>query len=152
MNTFFAVIKTCLKDKFLFAGGRATRTEFWLFTLFAILVRIVLFPLNLVQVGTVAMVLGMIYAIVNFIVFIAHYTVLVRRLHDTNRSAMHFAPFFVGMLLIIVGIFIAIPMAITAGEVISVAGIVYALVLCALPGTKGSNNYGAPEPVPSLKK
>lgn len=149
MNTFLAVIKYCLKDKLLFAGGRATRTEFWLFTLFAILVRLILFPLNLIEAG--AMVFGMIYAVINFLVFVAHYTVLVRRLHDTNRSAMHFAPFFVGMLLILAGFFLALPLAITVGEILSCVGIVYALVLCALPGNKDSNDYGAPVPVPSLK-
>lgn len=149
MNTFLAVIKYCLKDKLFYAGGRATRTEFWLFTLFAILVRVILFPLNMIEAG--AMILGMIYAIINFVVFVAHYTVLVRRLHDTNRSAMHFGPFFVGMLLILAGFFLAVPLSVLVGEVLSCAGIIYALVLCALPGTKGSNDYGDPATVPSLK-
>ena len=38
-------------------------------------------------------------------------------------------------------------LAVTVGEVIAAAAFVYLLVLCALPGTKGTNRYGEPMPL-----
>ncbi|MBU3843826.1 MAG: DUF805 domain-containing protein [Candidatus Anaerobiospirillum pullicola] len=144
MHAILAIIKTCLKDKLFLAAGRAGRMEFWVFTLFAILIRIILFPLNMISHG--AMLLGMVYAIINFVIFVAHYTALIRRLHDTNRSAVHVAPVFIGLLLIVGAVFSSIPMLVMAGEVLSVGGLIYVLVLAVLPGNKGSNNYGPEAP------
>lgn len=144
MHAILAIIKTCLKDKLFLAAGRAGRMEFWGFTLFAILIRIILFPLNMISHG--AMLLGMVYAIINFVIFVAHYTALIRRLHDTNRSAVHVAPVFIGLLLIVGALFSSIPMLVMAGEVLSVGGLIYVLVLAVLPGNKGSNNYGPEAP------
>ncbi len=143
MHAILAIIKTCLKDKLFLAAGRAGRMEFWGFTLFAILIRIILFPLNMISHG--AMLLGMVYAIINFVIFVAHYTALIRRLHDTNRSAVHVAPVFIGLLLIVGAVFLSQPMLAMAGEVLTVGGLIYVLVLALLPGNKSSNNYG-PEP------
>lgn len=144
MHAILAIIKTCLKDKLFLAAGRAGRMEFWVFTLFAILIRIILFPLNMISHG--AMLLGMVYAVINFVIFVAHYTALIRRLHDTNRSAVHVAPVFIGLLLIVGAVFSSIPMLVMAGEVLSVGGLIYVLVLAVLPGNKGSNNYGPEAP------
>ena len=66
-------IRTCLKDKIFVTGGRAGRAEFWWFTLFTILVRAAMYPLNLV--GYVAI----IFSIVSFLLFIGNYTSLTRR-------------------------------------------------------------------------
>ena len=144
MHAILAIIKTCLKDKIFLAAGRAGRMEFWVFTLFAILIRIILFPLNMITHG--AMLLGMVYAIINFIIFVAHYTALIRRLHDTNRSAVHVAPVFIGLLLIVGAVFLSLPMLAMAGEVLAGGGLIYVLVLALLPSNKGSNNYGPEAP------
>lgn len=147
MPAILAIIKTCLKDKLFLAAGRAGRMEFWVFTLFAILIRIIiiiLFPLNMISHG--AMLLGMVYAVINFVIFVAHYTALIRRLHDTNRSAVHVAPVFIGLLLIVGALFSSIPMLVMAGEVLAVGGLIYVLVLAVLPSNKGSNNYGPEAP------
>lgn len=144
MHAILAIIKTCLKDKIFLAAGRAGRMEFWVFTLFAILIRIILFPLNLITHG--AMLLGMVYAIINFVIFVAHYTALIRRLHDTNRSAVHVAPVFIGLLLIVGAVFLSLPMLAMAGEVLAGGGLIYVLVLAVLPSNKGSNNYGPEAP------
>lgn len=145
MHAILAIIKTCLKDKLFLAAGRAGRMEFWVFTLFAILIRIILlFPLSMISHG--AMLLGMVYAVINFVIFVAHYTALIRRLHDTNRSAVHVAPVFIGLLLIVGALFSSIPMLVMAGEVLAVGGLIYVLVLAVLPSNKGSNNYGPEAP------
>lgn len=146
MHTALTAIKVCLKDKIFITSGRAGRAEFWWFTLFALLVRLVLLPMNYIAA------LGAIYAIINFIVFIANYTAALRRLHDSNRAGLHFVPLFVGLLLIPAGLFLSLPLAVKAGEAIAGLGMLYVLVLCALPGTKGSNLYGDPCPLPATGK
>ena len=134
-------IRTCLKDKIFVTGGRAGRAEFWWFTLFTILVRAAMYPLNLV--GYVAI----IFSIVSFLLFIGNYTSLTRRLHDTNRSIIHCFPLVVGLLLALVGFFTNVRLAVTVGEVLAGATLIYLLVLCALPGTPGPNKYGEPMPL-----
>ena len=134
-------IKTCLKDKLFVTGGRAGRAEFWWFTLFTILVRVAMYPLNLAGYA------GIIFAAVSFLLFIGNYTVLTRRLHDTDRSIIHAFPLIVGLLLGLAGFFMNVRLAVTVGEVIAAAAFVYLLVLCALPGTKGTNRYGEPMPL-----
>ena len=134
-------IKTCLKDKLFVTGGRAGRAEFWWFTLFTILVRVAMYPLNLAGYA------GIIFAAVSFLLFIGNYTVLTRRLHDTDRSIIHAFPLIVGLLLGLAGFFMNVRLAVTVGEVIAAAAFVYLLVLCALPGTKGANRYGDPMPL-----
>lgn len=152
MHTFLQVLKRCLKDKLFLAAGRASRPEFWYFTLFAVVVRVALYPLNMISPSGLSYALGMVYAVINFVIFVAHYTVLVRRLHDTNRSALQVGPVFVGLLLIMLGFFMMVPLAVTVGEVITGIGLIYVLVLCALPGNAGSNLYGDPQPLPSKEK
>ena len=106
-------IRTCLKDKIFVTGGRSGRAEFWWFTLFTILVRAAMYPLNLV--GYVAI----IFSIVSFLLFIGNYTSLTRRLHDTNRSIIHCFPLVVGLLLALVGFFTNVRLAVTVGEVLA---------------------------------
>lgn len=143
MHYFFQAIKVCLKDKLFITGGRAGRMEFWLFTLFAVAVRLALYPLTTIQY------FGVVYSIINFIVFVAHYTAIVRRLHDSGRTGLHLAPVMIGLLMIFAGFVVAIPMAVTAGEVLSGLGIIYLLVLCALPGNPNANEYGPAQPLPA---
>lgn len=145
MHSFISAIKVCLKDKLFITGGRAGRAEFWWFTLFAVAVRIALYPMNSIHL------LGMFYAVINFIVFVAHYTCMVRRLHDTGRSGLHIGPMLVGLLVLFAGFVMVMPLAIQAGEIIAGAGAVYVLVLCCLKGTDGDNIFGSPAPLPSKK-
>jgi uncharacterized membrane protein YhaH (DUF805 family) len=73
--TFLESLKTCLVDKYATFSGRASRSEFWWFFLFLIIVGFVLdmlFPW--------AQLIG------NLFLFIPFLSVAVRRLHDINRS------------------------------------------------------------------
>lgn len=136
-------LRTCLKDKIFLTGGRAGRFEFWVFTLFAVIVRAALYPLNLVEY------LGILYAVVSFILFIAHYTALIRRLHDTNRGTHHVFPALAGVIVILIGFVMAKPLFVHAGEIVAVLGVLYLIVICSLKGTQGDNRYGPPAPIPS---
>jgi uncharacterized membrane protein YhaH (DUF805 family) len=109
-------------------GGRARRTEFWMFVLVNLLISIVLGIVdtatgtaNAYAMGGMASyspgILGSIYALAVLIPTIA---VTVRRLHDTDRSGWWF--------------FI---------QLIPVVGSIVMLVFMCLEGTHGPNRFGA---------
>jgi uncharacterized membrane protein YhaH (DUF805 family) len=68
-------IKTCF-SKYLDFNGRATRSEYWWFQLFNILIILVLGYFNFV-------ILANLYSLATFFPSLA---VFARRMHDTNRS------------------------------------------------------------------
>ncbi|TCS15032.1 DUF805 domain-containing protein [Caulobacter sp. BK020] len=109
--------------------GRARRSEYWLFTLFIILVEIAYFILvSAIGGGTsgnmnpIGFVLSGLYGLFVLGIIIPSLAVSFRRLHDTDRSAwwllIAFLPFIGGLVL---------------------------LVFNVLPGTNGPNKYG-PDP------
>ncbi len=76
MNWYVDVLK-----KYAVFSGRARRQEYWMFTLFSVIISIVLAILDAV-IGT-SPVLGAIYSLV---VLLPTLGVAIRRLHDTDRS------------------------------------------------------------------
>jgi uncharacterized membrane protein YhaH (DUF805 family) len=110
-------------------SGRARRSEYWLFTLFIILVEIAYFILlSVIGGGTrgnmnpIGMVLSGLYFLFVLGIIIPSLAVSFRRLHDTDRSAwwllIALLPFIGGLVL---------------------------LVFTVLPGTNGPNKFG-PDP------
>lgn len=100
--------------------GRARRQEYWMFALINGLATIVLYALAMFfsdsAFGLIFMAAYVLYALA---VFVPSLAVLVRRLHDTNRSGWWF--------------FIAF---------IPIVGPIVLLVWLATEGTYGANNYG----------
>jgi len=96
--TFADAIKTCF-NKYADFSGRATRSEYWWFQLFFILVYFMLGILSAVISEMFAM-LAIVFALAVFIPAIA---AGVRRLHDTDKSGwwllLGFVPF-IGLLLL----------------------------------------------------
>lgn len=162
MQRFLFILKTCLKDKIFLNGGRADRWEFFSFNIFALVVRLILgVALSVVMSYTVtpdqnsklASVVNILFVIINFILFIAQYTSTLRRLHDSNRSGRHLMPILAGLLIVLGGVILMNPLMVRAGEILAGVGVIYALVLCFLPGTKGDNDFGAPCPsIPPVTK
>ena len=87
--TFGESISTCFK-KYVDFNGRASRSEFWLFTLFLFIVSIVLLFLDPMLAGEAFLEYDDIFAplgtIFSIITFIPAISVTARRLHDVNRS------------------------------------------------------------------
>ena len=146
-------IKTCFQ-KYADFEGRARRSEFWWFFLFCTVSSSIL--------GTIPL-LGQLYMLALLIPYLA---VLVRRLHDTNRSAgwlLLFLPIAIlGLVLLLVMLF-AIGFASAFGADVEIdawtmafmafvnfaifmGGTIPLLIFCALPGTVGPNRYG-PDPL-----
>ncbi|UAB75860.1 DUF805 domain-containing protein [Mesoflavibacter sp. SCSIO 43206] len=95
-----------VRDNYANFEGRARRKEYWMFTLFQIIIIFILALLGGLLGGASESVLGMlplgIYALATFIPGIA---VTVRRLHDTNKSGWYyllsFIPYIGGIIMII---------------------------------------------------
>ncbi len=102
--------------KYAVFSGRASRTEFWTFTLFSFLISVALGIVDGV-IGSEMQVLGNIYSLA---VLIPSLAVGVRRLHDTNHSAW--------WLLI---------------NLIPIAGWIWYIVLLATKGDEAANKYGS---------
>ena len=96
-------------------SGRARRAEYWYFALFNM---IIAFALGFVGAlaGDEASILGMLYSLA---IFIPAMAVLVRRLHDTNRSGWWFLIVFVPLV-----------------------GVIVLLVFLVSDSQPGSNEYG----------
>jgi uncharacterized membrane protein YhaH (DUF805 family) len=104
--------------------GRARRSEYWYFTLMNILVIISLMILAGIFMAMDVKVLSFIfiglYILYALAMFLPNIAVLVRRLHDTNKSGWFY---FIGLIPLIGGIWL--------------------LVLLCTEGDNGSNDYGS---------
>ena len=101
--------------------GRARRTEFWMFTLFQIIINVVLSILN--RVSGAFLIVSILFGIASLIPTLA---VGARRLHDTGKSG------WLQLLLLI-----------------PIVGAIILIVFWAIDGTRGPNQHG-PDPKPEL--
>jgi len=107
-------------------SGRASRSEFWWFQLFIVIVSIPLYVLSFIAgytgSSTLALVSTGLSVILWLAVIVPLIAVTVRRLHDTDRSGW----WYLLMLVPFVGLIV--------------------LVFMLLPSTPGDNRFGAPVP------
>ncbi len=119
MNYYFGVFK-----KYAVFDGRASRSEYWYFTLFNLLVSIlVMIAFSVVRLSG-SMIGGFIVGVISFLYsvgsLIPSLAVGIRRLHDTNRS----------------GWWVLI-------SLVPLVGTIWLLVLLVLDSTLGENEYGS---------
>ena len=133
---FTDAIKTCLKEKYANFSGRASRSEFWFFYLF----NIICYAILLLLVFSVGFELFWVFAIFIFGMILPSIAVLVRRLHDVNKSGWFFLlpmPFEIVARLSERSVGISI--------VFSIIGLgfsIYLLVLYCTDGDKKDNRFG----------
>jgi uncharacterized membrane protein YhaH (DUF805 family) len=114
MNWYLTVLK-----KYATFSGRARRTEFWMFTLFSIIISLLLQILDYLlklEINEKNGVLGSIYSL---FIFLPSLAASVRRLQDTNRSGWFLLLWF-----------------------LPIIGWIWLLVLHVIEGDSGSNEYG----------
>jgi len=117
MNWYLKVLKN-----FATLDGRARRLEYWMFTLFDVIFTVLGRVLNLDEALNGAG-LGLIFCLLYLlVVLMPKLSVTVRRLHDTNRSALWLLVF-----------------------LIPAIGPLVMLIMMILEGTAGLNQYG-PDP------
>ncbi len=100
-NTYFIDV---IKNHYVDFAGRATRKQFWLFTLFNVIIAFVLSWLGSMEntVGTIFTVLYVLYALA---LLLPNLAISIRRLHDIGRSGwwylLNFVPF-IGWIILLV--------------------------------------------------
>lgn len=153
---FGEAIRVCF-SKYAVFGGRARRSEYWFFVLFAALVR---FGAGILDAGIMATSqwrgVNVFTTVVALALFLPQLAAQVRRLHDTGRSGFWILGFFgyvVAALIVFFSLFGLHPgSGGTSGGVLVVLILIGAaygiglLVMMILPGTHGENRYG-PDPL-----
>ncbi|MDR5853621.1 DUF805 domain-containing protein [Caballeronia sp. LZ062] len=115
---FFEAVRVALIEKFATFDGRARRSEYWYFQLFAGIVgglAMGLIGMNEDSLGIVSLVTLFVFAL-----FVPSLAVTVRRLHDTGRSGWFYLIAFVPL----------------------IGGILVFIWTCSR-GTEGMNRYGS---------
>lgn len=114
-ETIIAAVKACFRRYATFSG-RARRPEYWYFTLFCMVVSIVL---SIVDGALFGQGISPLSSIFSLAVFLPGLAVLVRRLHDTDRTGW----------LALLGI-------------VPLVGWIVLIVFCCQRGTQGRNRFG----------
>ena len=134
---FKEAIETVLKQKYATFSGRASRSEYWWFVLFIMIVALVLSGIMMMgmnfttgEMGALAMIAAGLLGIFYLGVLIPSIAVAVRRLHDRNMSGWWYLGFIALSFIPFVGFVASIAM----------------LVIFCLKGTDGDNRFG-PDPL-----
>ena len=137
---FKEAIRVCLREKYFTLSGRASRSEYWYFYLFAVLcwiaIAVLFFGIGGIrafetgQFTAINYIVGAVGVIAFFYLLIPSITAQVRRFHDRGLS---------GWWVLLGMIFGNIPY---IGTVVGIA----MLVITILKGTDGDNKYG-PDPL-----
>ena len=120
MEWYLAVLK-----KYIVFTGRATRTEYWMFALFNVIISIVLSIIGYVVVGGNGQ--SALSSLYSLAVLLPSLGVSVRRLHDTNRS---------GWWLLI--------------SLVPIIGIIVLIVFLVQDSDPGDNRYGPNPKQPTI--
>ena len=147
---FQRAIKVCIVEKPFNWKDRASRSEFWWFYLFTILLNI---PLSiLTYLSTIGEILNLIASIaISWLIWM----VTIRRLHDTNKSGWYSViPFATLLAMVLLALIFsdafeteAAAVGLVAVLIVGwIAVLIYMIVLLVQPGTVGSNRFG-PDPL-----
>ena len=104
-------------------SGRANQAEYWYFTLFYLILSIILSVVDFSLLGYDPMdatSMGVLSGLFNIVCIIPSLSVTVRRLHDVNKSGWNML------------------------WVLTIIGVFYVLYLEIIKGSEGDNHYGAP--------
>lgn len=115
VDNIIDAVRSCFQNYATFSG-RARRPEYWYFVLFTTLVSI---GLSIIDTTLFGLRVSPLSSIFSLGVFLPGLAVLVRRLHDTDRSGW----------LALLGL-------------VPLVGWIVLIVFCCQPGTKGRNQYG----------
>jgi uncharacterized membrane protein YhaH (DUF805 family) len=154
-RSFGEAISTCF-SKYVTFSGRASRSEYWFYFLFIVLISIVASIVDVALFPTLADV-SPINSLVSLATFLPSLAVAVRRLHDTDRSGWWIGGFYLGLLAFagILGAIIASSIDSFTGEpsggMIALFGLgglalvgyaIMLLVFFCQKGTLGPNRFG----------
>jgi len=135
---FSAAVKNCLK-KYATFSGRASRSEFWWFYLFASLVGLVDGMSEKLGLG---LIVGLITGFSVLAIVIPSFAVVWRRLHDTGRNGWwFFAPLLSGAV-VFLGVLLDAKALATLGGIGFIGQLIQQQVWFCTRGTEGPNRFG----------
>lgn len=146
---FLDATRTCLRRYFGFSG-RASRSEFWYFVLFGILISIVAGIIDVLVLDHRGDDDGLIASLVTLFLFFPNLAAAFRRLHDTGRSGAWALMLYIAPILFAFGaVFMVASFAGQGTEIIFAVFVipwllllVFVLVFLCLRGDPGPNAYG----------
>ncbi len=119
MNYFYDYYIDIFKSKYIKFNGRASRSEFWYFALFNILVSVLLFVADIalgtthtVETANATETIGYLSSAYNIFVFIPSLALTFRRLHDIGKSAWWLFVFLIPL----IGLFVILYFYVKAGD------------------------------------
>ena len=140
-------------EKYATFTGRASRPEYWWYTLALIVAYVVIGVVeSMVGLNQMAGPYGLLSLLLMLATLVPSLAVSVRRLHDTNRSGWWLLIALVPYCLMAIAGVMALsgggPLTLMAMvgviSIIALIGAVVLLVFMVLPGTPGDNSYGSP--------
>ena len=138
----FALLKRAIAG-FMDLEGRSTRTEYFLFWIFAKLTALII--VQLAQLALNHGLLILLACVLLVLIFIPNFALFVRRLNDQGRSDPWAIALPIALLASIFSASFSHAGYMTNGDLVSAIANAALLLLAALPGTKGPNRYG-PDP------
>ena len=147
---FAPAVRRCLTEKYCSFKGRASRSEFWWFALFMLLINV---AVNLVS-GFLPSAAGNgLSALVSLAFILPNIGVTARRLHDRNLSGWwQLAPIVPTILLLAMIFTMSVAeTALVLLSLLAVAVAIWFLIMLILPGTPGPNRFG-PDPLRSAPR
>ena len=115
MMSFTDAVQNVLMNNYVYWGGRASRSEYWWFFLFTIILQFIALAIDIVVLGYDMMDPGAIQivgTIAGLALFLPSLCVLVRRLHDLGKSGW----WFLIALIPFLGIIVLLVFMVTEGE------------------------------------
>ncbi|MDA3045668.1 DUF805 domain-containing protein [Campylobacter sp. VBCF_06 NA8] len=149
MMSFGEAISVCLKQKFATFSGRASRSEYWWFYLFCVLVNVATSVIDAVLGTNIVLgfdkngdpeVIGIVASVVAFGLLVPSFAVLWRRLHDRDISGWYFGAFVLSFVLAAISAGIRILAMLFL--FVAVGLIIFIFISTILKGTDGANKYG----------
>jgi len=142
--TFFKSIKTVLFQKYATFKGRSSRSEYWWYSLFVILISLLGVVIAITLYGDPSG--PTLFDIVGLLIFLPGLAVSIRRLHDVNKSGWWLLYPLAGLILIPIASLFDDTSLMDSAIVISIAlmtlGYLYVLYLAIKKSDSGENQYG----------
>ncbi len=124
MMGFIDAIKTCIVEKYVDFSGRASRSEYWWFSLFNFLLQMGIFVIQIAVIATAPdlfMAVQGLSLVVGLGLFLPHLSLTVRRLHDIGKSGWYIL-LIILLSFICVGIILWLVWMLSEGELVNQYG------------------------------
>jgi len=141
MNDFISYVKLCLQEKYFDRTGRASRPEFWWFSLFYIIVAIII------------AFFGVIHPFLPTLLMLPLIPPMLsvgwRRFQDLGKPGHYILLMLISLPFTLLGSLIGLPFLALIGSLVGLAAAIFIIYMLVKPGEAGANQYGEPPVAPA---